>query len=60
MVSLNKPISAYGLRVVFKCEETDSKGSTEIFSVESIIWGQSTEEGTDIYGPSYKHIKTYK
>ncbi|KAI8887478.1 hypothetical protein K501DRAFT_242275 [Backusella circina FSU 941] len=56
MVSLNKPISAYSLRVVFKCEESDSKGPTEIFSVESIIWGQSNKEGQKNVLPSGSHM----
>lgn len=41
MITLDKPISAYSIRVIFKCEETDQqkKENSVIFSVDTIIWG---------------------
>lgn len=41
MLTLDKPISAYSIRVIFKCEETDQlkKETSTIFSVDTIIWG---------------------
>lgn len=46
MITLDKPLSAYDIRVVFKCEEQDNaRKTTTIFSVESVIWGKSREAG---------------
>lgn len=46
MIMLDKPLSAYSIQVVFKCEEIDGgRKSTTIFSVESAIWGKSREAG---------------
>ncbi|KAI8986534.1 hypothetical protein BDB01DRAFT_785957 [Pilobolus umbonatus] len=46
MLTLDKPLSAYSMRVIFKCEESDSsKKSTTIFSVESVIWGEVQATG---------------
>lgn len=38
---MDRPLSAYGIRVVFECEEkdTDTKATTSIFSVEGLVWG---------------------
>jgi hypothetical protein len=45
MITVDKPLSAYNIRVVFKCEELDSskKQSTTIFSIDSVIWGKTKE-----------------
>lgn len=55
MITLDKPLSAYTIRVLFKCEESDqSRSNTTIFSVESAIWGKSRETGNNNNkGPSY-------
>lgn len=46
MIMLDKPLSAYSIQVVFKCEEIEGgRKSTTIFSVESAIWGKSREAG---------------
>ncbi|KAI9478556.1 MAG: hypothetical protein EXX96DRAFT_525187 [Benjaminiella poitrasii] len=47
MITNDKPLSAYNLRIVFKCEEVESskkETTTTIFSVDSIIWGNSRED----------------
>jgi hypothetical protein len=49
MITLDKPLSAFDIRILFKCEEQDNAArnkSTTIFSVESFIWGKSREEGS--------------
>lgn len=45
MITVDKPLSAYNIRVVFECKDLDisKKQSTTIFSVESVIWGKAKE-----------------
>jgi DNA polymerase III delta subunit len=46
MITVDKPLSAHNIHIVFKCEELDSskKQSTTIFSVDSVIWGKAKED----------------
>ncbi|KAI8076581.1 uncharacterized protein B0P05DRAFT_545003 [Gilbertella persicaria] len=46
MITLDKPLPAYNIRVIFKCEELDSskKENTTIFAVDSVIWGHARKD----------------
>lgn len=50
MITLDdKPLSAYSIRVIFKCEEQDNaRNTTTIFSIESVIWGKPKESGKNM------------
>ncbi|KAI7902970.1 uncharacterized protein BX663DRAFT_561049 [Cokeromyces recurvatus] len=47
-ITNDKPLSAYNIRVIFKCEEIDTskkeKITTTLFSIDSVIWGNLREE----------------
>ncbi|KAI8638077.1 hypothetical protein BD408DRAFT_352552 [Parasitella parasitica] len=58
MITNDKALSAKDIRVIFKCEEVDSskKVKTNIFSVETVLWGNASEPDMKSELPSGSHM----
>lgn len=49
MITVDKPLSAKNIRIVFKCEAMDSskREKTSVFSVDTVIWGNPKESAAN-------------
>ncbi|KAG2225985.1 hypothetical protein INT45_002451, partial [Circinella minor] len=45
-LTLEKPLQAYNIKVIFRCEQKSNRSTNAIFNVESIIWGKPRSEST--------------